>query len=54
MRNRIRRVARYIYARMMYIALSKQIHTLMMNHRMKEAHRASRHKQKLHQILFVK
>lgn len=54
MRNRFVRVARYIYARMMYIVLSKQIHILTMNHRMKEAHRATRHKQKLHQILFVK
>lgn len=51
MRNRIRLIARYIYARLLYIALTRQIAVLMSAHRMKEAHHATKHRRRLGHLL---
>jgi len=54
MRNSIHRIARYIYARALYITMSRQISTLVLHHRMKEAHRVSRYRRRLGAVLFDK
>lgn len=50
----LKRVVRGIYARHMYLTLSQQIRTMILNNRTKEARRLTRYKKRLGQILFDK
>ena len=53
-RDSLKRVARGFKARLTYLQLENKIYKLILNNRTSEAHRLQRHRDRLHQVLYVK